>query len=295
MEQKILGVSGKKQSGKNTATNFIVGLELLGLHVVQKGIGVGDKGELLITDLFGDTQFAGHLDLNRTNIEFLAFMEENVNPYVKVYSFADILKREVCIKILGLDEKQCYGTDEDKNSLTNLRWEDMPGVRTEMLPHDYLLQETEKLPGKIRNYYKKLDNTTVYHSSGFMTAREVLQFVGTDIFRKMYGDVWVDALFRQITAENSLFALVCDIRFPNEVLGTQKRGGKVIRLDRDVFEGKDIHDSELALDKNVYNWENFDAVMSNNSMTIEQQNRATYELLREWDWTAELIGVFKEE
>ena len=28
-EQKILGLSGKKQSGKNTAANYIAGLELI--------------------------------------------------------------------------------------------------------------------------------------------------------------------------------------------------------------------------------------------------------------------------
>jgi hypothetical protein len=41
----------------------------------------------------------------------------------KIYNFADALKQDICMNILGLTYDQCYGTDDDKNTLTNLTWD----------------------------------------------------------------------------------------------------------------------------------------------------------------------------
>ena len=146
------------------------------------------------------------------------------------------------MNILGLSYSQCYGTDDQKNSLTELKWEDMSGY------FDYCLGILEKLyfnksgekinisefPSEmptIHDILKIYDNdfTRLFYSSipkGFMTGREVLQYVGTNIFRKMYNNVWVDATLRLIQEEQPELAIIADVRFPNEVEGVQKAGGK---------------------------------------------------------------------
>ena len=242
---QLIGFAGKKMSGKNTAVNFIVGLHMMSLGMCRETWGITETGELRISDMFGDTSFAGIFDINRRNPEMKQFLAQHLDPYVKVYAFADPLK-ELCQDILGLTYEQCCGTDEQKNSLTDLKWEDMP---------DHSGQQT-----------------------GIMTGREVLQYVGTNIFRKMSYNVWVDTTINRILRDSPALALITDVRFPNEVEGVQRLNGKVIKLTRNPNGDKDQHLSELALDT----FEGFDAVLDNSAMSIADQNKEIYTLLKKW-------------
>ena len=82
---------------------------------------------------------------------------------------------------------------------------------------------------------------------GPMTAREFMQFLGTDIMRKIYGSVWVNSTIKKITREQSELAIIADVRFPNEAKAIENAGGVVVRLTRKVSD--DNHDSEVALDE----------------------------------------------
>ena len=111
-----------------------------------------------------------------------------------------------------------------------------------------------------------------------MTAREVMQYVGTDFFRKIYPQVWVDSTIRRVEKDSPQLAVVVDCRFPNEVEGIQNSGGKVIRLTRNILGDKDQHDSETAPD----GYEGFDAIINNQDMSIGEQNEALYNQISEW-------------
>ncbi len=269
-EQKILGFSGRKQSGKNTACNLVLGLELMKMGMVQGGIAVTEKGKLWVSDIAGEKEHTGEFDFYNPHPLAVAFREDHICPYVKLYSFADLLKKEVCIRILGLTFEQCFGTDEEKDTYTSLKWEDMPGIWAIPEGHDDWKEESNHLLTK--------------HLPGYMTAREVLQYVGTNIFRKMYGNVWSDATIRQIKTEGSLYAIASDVRFPNEVRVIQDAGGKVIRFTRNPAGDSDVHESETALDRENYDWDNFDSVIDNETMNVNEQNLATRDLLCSWDW-----------
>jgi len=110
------------------------------------------------------------------------------------------------------------------------------------------------------------------------TAREFLQYFGTDVCRSLKEDVWVDFCISQIQSEHSALALVGDCRFPDEVEAIQEAGGKVIRLTRAPHE--DSHVSEIALDT----YEGFDAVIDNQDMAIEEQSKELLNILSEWGW-----------
>jgi len=154
----------------------------------------------------------------------------------KIYNFADLLKKNVCMDIFGMTYDQCYGSDDDKNTITHLQWEDKP-----------------------------------------LSAREVMQFVGTDIFRKMDKNVWANATINQIEKESPELAVIADCRFPNEVEAVKKAGGIVIKLTRNPFNSD--HTSEVALDSSVYSSTNFDIVITNHLMDIDQQNYAVVKFL----------------
>lgn len=187
----------------------------------------------------------------------------------KTYSFADALKEKVCMEVMGLTREQCYGSDEDKNTLTSYTWERLP----------YEVREENHLG------YEQLSTWSWMHKilpKGQMTAREVMQVVGTDIFRKYFDDsIWVNATFRSIQKESYPFALISDVRFPSEVEGIVKENGFVIRLLRDVCEA-DSHSSEKALDD--YDWESVKKnafLVDNSEMSIEEQNRAVCKIINE--------------
>lgn len=278
---KILAFSGKRSSGKNTTFNFLLGIELLRLAVVRDKIAVRDDGMLWISDLFGNNDYEGVYDIDRNTNAVKELNHRCIYPFIRNYSFADLLKQEVCMKILGLSYEQCYGTDEQKKSLTHLKWEDMPGVTTQKGVMD--LMETREVRGRLGKYHNYVTkDKLVYHYPGFMTAREVMQFVGSEIFRKMWGDVWAKGTIRNILEDPNptRLAVITDTRFPNEVEAVKEVGGKVIRFLRSPF--NDNHISETSLDDYPHN--KYDAVIDNSDMTVSEQNEAVYKKLKEWEW-----------
>lgn len=242
----IIGISGKKQSGKTTVGNFLFGCAMLSNEVVEYA-EIDEQGRLIVPfiDNNGDMNPC-IFPVDSKHPGMIAYMEENVWSLLKVYNFADNLKK-ICIDILGLTERQCYGTEEEKNSKTQFDWADVISYGTR-------------------------------YSSAKMTAREVMQYVGTDFFRAIYPQVWVDSTIRKIKKEKPSMAVVVDCRFENEVKGIQEAGGKVIRLTRNIFGDKDQHPSETALD----GYKGFDAVIENQNMTIAEQNECLYNQLADW-------------
>ena len=99
-----------------------------------------------------------------------------------------------------------------------------------------------------------------------MTAREFLQYLGTDVMRKIKDTIWVDYTIKTILKEKSEIALIPDVRFPNEVEAIHKAGGIVLRLTRNPYASD--HRCETALSREEYDWNNFDYVIDNNNSDI---------------------------
>ena len=199
----ILSFSGRKQSGKSTSADYI-------------------------TSLINEY----HIMLRENRYE--------LNMSCKIYSFADPLKQDICINILGLTYDQCYGSDDDKNTMTDLWWD---GVQ--------------------------------------LTAREAMEIIGTKIFRALKTNVWADATINKIKKENVDLAIISDCRFPNEVESVKNSGGINIRLDLDPFHSNSI--SENSLDHDVYDWSNFDIIIKNSKMTIEEKNKEILRFLYDYN------------
>lgn len=183
--------------------------------------------------------FAGRKQSGKTTCsEYVSriYIEKMYGQKAKIYNFADPLKRDVCINILGLTYDQCYGTDDHKNTLTQCYWDD-----------------------------KRL------------TAREVMQFIGTDIFRKMKKNVWASAIINKILVDDPPLAIIADCRFPNEVKAIKDVGGLVIKLTRNPFNSN--HASETALDPENYDANNFDLLINNHDLSIQQQNDMIHDFL----------------
>lgn len=253
----ILAFSGKKQSGKTTSGHFIMSLCMSKLGLC-KDIQIDAEGNIIVSDLLGNKNYKGIYSpekYNSTNDYILDQVKSKLDPYIRLYSFADPLKQNICMDIFGLTWEQCYGSDQDKNSLSSLRWEDMPGY-------------PDTTPKNINE-----DN------NGFMTAREVMEHIGTDIFRKIHKNVWADATIRKIQKERPKIAVITDCRFPNEVESIKNIGGYVLRLTKEPY--KSSHISENILNKDQYDWSNFNYVIYNDDMSIYDQCLEIQETLKE--------------
>lgn len=185
--------------------------------------------------------FAGRKQSGKsTSAEFMCkLFETSLQGSCHIYHFADLLKKNVCMDVLGLTYHQCYGSDESKNELVDCCWPDT----------------NEK-----------------------MTAREVMQYVGTDIFRKMQHNVWASATINKIKNDNFNLSLIADCRFPNEVEAVKQAGGLVIKLDRNNYHS--THSSETALDATNYDQSYFDLVVDNRDLTLTQKNQVIYDFLQ---------------
>jgi hypothetical protein len=254
---KILGLSGKKQSGKSTTANWIIGQQMCAVDMVS-WIRIDAKGRLVVPAVVDDKLTEGIFDPLSHKPEVQSILAQYVWPVVKLYSFADILKMSACA-IFGLEPEQVNGTDEEKNAPTQFRWDQFD---------KFLLDKTRD----------EIKAKGIWDDP--MTGRHILQVMGTDIFRTIYGDVWVDACLKNVADDGADLAIVTDCRFPNEVEGIQKAGGKVVRFLRAPFADGDQHESETALD----DYEGFDHVFDNRELDIKQQNEQTNRLLRDWGY-----------
>ena len=270
MKSRILAFAGAKQSGKGTCTNFVHGYQLRA-HLVIDDFAITEEGRLVIdTNMIGaegeEEKGLGFLDINRSDLEFAEWAAYSMWPYVKSYSFAGPLK-QISTGLFEMQESQVYGNDAEKNTKTIFRWEEMPGVIT-----DSKLANQKAIKSLISQGVLK------YHKPGRMSAREFLQFFGTDVCRKIYEDVWQSRLMKDILLEEPLVAVIDDCRFPNEARAVQEGGGKVIHLTR--CNHKDSHKSEQALGS----YKNFDAVIDNQKMSINETNIEIINILTEWGW-----------
>lgn len=91
------------------------------------------------------------------------------------------------------------------------------------------------------------------------TRREVLQYIGTDVFRMMDADVWINAALRNANSQANAFdtnGFICtDCRFPNELGALAKHFSSVyvVRLVKvgGVQSEAAAHSSETAIDNLV--------------------------------------------
>jgi len=213
---RLIGLSGKKQSGKNSICNDIK-------NFIEETSG-GKK-------------------------------------IVKIYSFADALKENVCMGMLGLSYNQCFGNDEQKNTPTPYKWENLP----RQIKYDNKLGCEYAANGEVCNFILP---------TGYMTARNIMQVVGTDIFRKYFDkNIHVNATLNRINKDNPYMALISDVRFQTEIMAICASGGYNIRLTRNS-NSTDSHESETALDHlTEKDWDDHNGIIiDNKNLSVEEQS-----------------------
>jgi hypothetical protein len=184
---------------------------------------------------------------------------ESQGKRVVLTAFAESLKR-MCVEILGLQPEGVNGTDEQKNALCHILWDGFPAEARLKYSNSGIVAGDGVYDADPR--------------SGPMTNREVLQVMGTDVFRAIYGNVWAKAPFNRDWSAADVVILT-DCRFPNEKLVTEEAGGVIIRLERSTGLS-DNHASEIALDGY-----SFDNTYQNNG-SFEDLNNYIKQVLKKY-------------
>lgn len=247
---RIIGLAGKKGAGKDAAARFIAGINLVTHGYIDEFHSLNN----------GDIEIAGKKikDVNTINPEF-----------VKVYHFADYLK-EICHNIFGVSW-QALNVFKDSNTIC--RWENMPGVVTNEEVYNAVQKFLEKKRELVSDAYTL---PIMYHRPGIMTARQLLQYLGTEVFRRIHSDCWIECILNKINDEKPKIAIVADARFTNELDAIKAVKGKCIKLTRTT--GVDEHVSEI----DFLSYQDWDAIIDNaHCKDIRCLNQLLYEGLVE--------------
>ena len=127
-------------------------------------------------------------------------------------AFADRVKDAIHV-IFGVPREHLYGSNEDKQRPSGVRWDDL---------HDIVRE--------------KKDDPNV------LSVRELLQVFATEICRSKIPSIW----YRYLPLPEGERLVISDLRFENEANFLLERGAQLVKIQRPSVEGTH-HESELGL------------------------------------------------
>lgn len=255
---KLIGISGKKQSGKNTVTKIWQLLDYF-----HNGLPTDLKNEYYEISSIADIEY----------VERHLYIDICDKSYYKQKSFANKLKQIVCL-LIGCSMEQLEDNIFKETPLGNdwIVYKLIPKEDYEVnlldssitlnYPIIFLSEKEAQENIRIYNYCNCTDYEKVE-----LTPRLLLQLLGTQCGREIiHPNIWVNALFSEyVSYHNSrvnIYTLpkwiISDVRFENEAKAIKKRNGIIIRVNRNS-ENKDNHQSEIDLD----NYKEFDYTIAN--------------------------------
>ena len=167
---------------------------------------------------------------------------------IRKYSFADALRQEVVQAMFSAGGwPQLFGTWAFVQANGNF----------------------VELPEWVRQGYEEYPEVNGQYPFG--KQRAMLQWWGTEYRRSIDTDYWVKQLAKQIEKEKPQYALITDMRFPNEMEYVRSSHGVTIKVDRPGLPPA-THASETALE-DVLDW---DYILYNGSTLEEFQDSAVF-------------------
>lgn len=244
----IIAYSGKKDSGKSNAVKFTL-VEFLNRRIGKNRFILSNAKEKQILDSFNNGSL---VSIDFPTADLIRLYE---TYSVKIYNFTDPVKK-FCIEALGLDPIQCYGSDEDKSSPTHICW--------------------ENIFNDIREKYSRPRRGSggIKPASGFMTAKEVMQVVENDIFRKIDENCWARSLYSMIKSDGYDLAIIANASHPSEVTLGEEIGGKTVRLLKNPSKEKDAMD-DFPLGE-------YSFVLDNSKLSTEETHNKIKPKIHSW-------------
>ena len=249
----ILGLSGKKQSGKDTVAKIIQGFDIW-----KKNLALQTEYPL-------------------SNVFVRAYVLNRVRLYVsswEVKKFAGTLKEIVSI-LTGFTVEELENEEiKNTNLFLSYRLLNKKANTFEVFTSmEDLVERLNHLRTVYLDVYSAEEvNDLFVQETISVTPRLLLQTIGTDIVRTINPDIWVNSLMNDYISYADAISgtseikklypnwIIADVRFPNELKAVKKKDGIVIRINRESAYNS-THSSETALD----DYEDFDYTIDNNN------------------------------
>ena len=247
-----------KQAGKTTSATALYGYYLTSLGIIPN-CHFDPSGRMSV--VYNKKTNEGIIyDIDDNSPEMVDFNSKNVWGYVKHESFATALKDSI-VSLFGIKREYIYGTDEDKNRATHIKWSDV----WNLLSEDRQRSIERKWLGEIRNFPK------------FLTIRELCQVFGTDMCRVIDEDCHLRSAVNKLISGTQTIGLILDGRFDNEFFYFDKPEAKELLGDTKVWRVKYTRNSSPdnppgeqglpEVDESLY-----DLVIDNRKMDVLKKN-----------------------
>lgn len=282
--KKIIAVAGPKGIGKTSLCRYLQSLHELrrGNLVMSDGQVMGSDHEIIQFSETGRTKVFAKTEKSVDPVDFLSSVDSGI------FSFASKVKN-ISTDVLGLDSDGVFGSETNKNLKTEYKWENMPiwvrwiNSQSRSVVSSAVLYEksTQEILGirseaDLWSFCFLKNGTPSGLRSGFMSNREVMQVIGTDIFRNMFDrNVWVKCTIEEINNSKFSFCLIDDMRFDTEARAILEIGGYIINLFKEESR-HDVHESEKGLsdswvlsNKNLFNVKSGDEIMVKNNIVSD--------------------------
>lgn len=249
MEKPIIAIAGCKNSGKSSLCRYITYImaRVEGLLLDDPYSGVFTNKNLI--QLPKDASKNVYIGRGNSFYQQATMVQE---PSIIVDSFARPVK-EICTDILGVPQSSVYGSDAEKNQLTDYCWD--------KIPENIKLKFSDRKSGKI-------------------SAREIMQIIGTDIFREYFSnDIWVNALIKRSENSDAELLIVDDLRFNSEAKILMQKNAMFIHLQR-MWGMGGSHASENGLDLSIF--ENYPYYCSIPDVDMSNKNDIAFDAIKEY-------------
>jgi hypothetical protein len=219
---KLIGITGKKQAGKDTVATMLQYL---------------------------------NADKKYTDEEIISNLHKKPTSKFEKRQFAYPLKKLVSLltgcKVSDLEDEnfknsklpnswkcyKCIITDGDTETYQ---------IYTDFDEADKFIRDANFVKNEIQSNIK--DNMDFILDICTPTYREVLQSIGTNLLRdRLHPNVFVNAMFKDSNI-NKKNIIISDVRFLNEAKAIKKRGGIIIKVEKENSESNDTHQSETESD-----------------------------------------------
>jgi len=253
---KILVFCGTAQAGKSSSAKYVSGLMLKQGGVCPWFEVHDETGDLYIQANTVDEQSnvkpaVCKLDLYRQDFEFQQYAAAQLWPHAKIYSYANALKRSLN-EIFGLHPQNLYGSNDDKNQPTQIKWENIK----KLLPKTKLKQDGE-----------------------FITHRQAAQVFG-EVCRMIDNDCWVERCFAEINMDQYPHVMIDDCRYENEIEVAKKYGAKIVLLTKNPLKMDHASEKILEVDRSK-----FDYIIDNDGkFSIKDKEKQIYDILIKEGW-----------
>jgi hypothetical protein len=252
----VIAVAGQKGAGKTSLCRLLAATYARALR--QSPCEDEHSGKW---DTVGLSQYPGQAHerviLTCRNGNAIPFTIDS--SLARIASFAAPLKR-LAENVLGIEGDLVYGDDARKSAPTDYMWDrqhlwvrwinsaerSLTSISTGVVfPSSSEVVQSVTSEFQLWKFCALQACEPTGMRSGHMTVREILQILGTDVFRNTFDNaVWIRALERDVLTCGASLVLIDDVRFDGELEAVARMGGAVIRFEGC---GRGGHESERGV------------------------------------------------